>query len=98
MQAFFSPHSKRRVCKPLAYTLNTLNLLGPVLLFVALILLGVATFGDWLPEEDRLLVSAAGILIVASLTLRVIWGIGVARVRRAGSGVRDSAKQSQEDG
>lgn len=98
MQAFFSPHSKRRVSKPLAYTLNTLNILGPVMLFVALILLGVATFGDWPPEEDRFLVSAAGILVVTALILRIIWGIAIARVRRAGSGVPNSASQSQEDG
>jgi len=82
MQAFFSPHSKCHVNRPLAYTLNTLNLLGPVLLLLALILLGVATFGDWAPEEDRFWVSSAGILIASALLLRLVWGLAIATIRR----------------
>lgn len=82
MQSFFSPRSKCMVSRPVARTLNTLNLLGPVFLFLAVLLLAVAKWGAWTPEEDRVIVSLAGILVALALAIRVIWGIAVTRIRR----------------
>ena len=82
MRTFFSPRSKLVIRAPVARFLNTLNLLGPALLFVALILLAVAGFGNWPPEEDRMLVSTAGILIAAALMIRMAWGIAVHVISR----------------
>ena len=70
------------VSKPVARTLNTANLLGPTLLFIALILLGVAAWGDWQPEEKTFFVTTAGILIALALLIRIAWGIAIAVIRR----------------
>jgi len=88
MQAFFSPRSKCQVTRPVAYILNTANLLGPVLLFLSLILLAVASWGDWLPEEHSFLVTTAGLLIAGALMIRILWGVAIAIVRRRGKEVR----------
>ncbi len=82
MQAFFSKRSKCLVSRPVARILNSANLLGPVLLFLALILLGVTAWGDWAPEEKTFLVTTAGGLIAIPLIIRVFWGIAVAVIRR----------------
>ena len=82
MQAFFSPRSKCIVSRPVARILNTANLLGPVLLFLALILLGTSAWGDWTAEEKSFLVTTAAILIAMALIIRVIWGVAVAVIRR----------------
>ncbi|MFU8780760.1 MAG: hypothetical protein ACNA71_07010 [Kiritimatiellia bacterium] len=68
--------------RPVALILNTANLLGPALLFLALILLGVTAWGDWSSEEKGYLVTRAGILIASALLIRLIWGISVAIIRR----------------
>ena len=82
MQAFFSPRSKCIVSRPVARILNTANLLGPVLLFLALILLGTSAWGDWTAEEKSFLVTTAGLMIAAALMIRIIWGIAIAIIRR----------------
>jgi hypothetical protein len=82
MQSFFSPRSKRMVSRPVARTLNTLNLLGPSFLFLAVLLLAIAKWGEWAPEEDRVIVSLAGILVALALVIRIVWGIAIARIRR----------------
>ncbi len=82
MQAFFSRRSKVTVSRPLARTLNTLNILGPVLLFLAVLLLGISAMGDWPHEEKQFFMGLAALLIAAALLIRIIWGIAVAIVRR----------------
>jgi hypothetical protein len=92
MQSFFSPRSKCIVSRPVALTLNTANLLGPTLLFLALILLGVASWGDWAPEEKHVLVNLAGILIAVALIIRIAWGIAISIIRR-----RKSKLQTEDE-
>ncbi len=82
MHAFFSRKSKLQVSRPVALTLNTLNLLGPTMLLTALILLGVASFGQWSQEEHRWLFSAAGILIAIALLVRFLWGGAIFYLQR----------------
>lgn len=57
--------------------MNTLNLIGPVLLVCAALLMAYAQFGSHLPAQRQQLLQSALGLILASLAIRVIWGIGV---------------------
>ncbi len=82
MQAFFSRRSKMTVSRPVAHTLNTLNILGPVLLFLATLLLGSSAIRDWPHEEKQFLIGLAALLIAAALLIRIIWGIAISVVRR----------------
>jgi hypothetical protein len=77
MHFFFSPKSRILVSRPLAVCMNTLNLLGPVLLLCALILLLVAQFGDHPAETRHLVLIAAAVLIATALGIRILWGIAV---------------------
>ena len=82
MHAFFSKKSKLHVRRPVALTLNTLNLLGPAMLLTALVLLAMAGFGHWSPEEHRWLFSCAGILIALALLIRILWGGAILYLQR----------------
>ena len=82
MQPFFSTKAKRRTSRPIAYTLNTLNLLGPVLLALAVVLLGMAGCGAWQPAERHWLSLAAVLRVTAALCIRLIWGLAIYRIRK----------------
>ena len=77
-----------RVSRPVARILNTANLLGPALLFVACALLAMSAWGDWSQEEKNQLLRMAGICVGMALLIRVFWGISIAVIRRR--------KQSEE--
>ena len=83
---FFSPKARLTVSRRLAITMNTLNLLAPTLLFVALILAAVSKLGDHPTEVKRLLLQYAAVAVIAALVIRVIWGLGIRLARkRSGS-------------
>jgi hypothetical protein len=77
MNTFFSPKSSIRTSRSLAYLMNTLNMLGPALLLCALLLLAFSQFGQHLPEQRQTLLSGVALLVVASLVIRIAWGIGI---------------------
>jgi hypothetical protein len=82
MTIFFSPRSRMTVSRPLAIAANTLNLLGPALLLLGAILLGLARFAD-LPRAGRTgLTTYASALILAAIAIRIVWGIIIRIVRR----------------
>jgi hypothetical protein len=77
MKSFFSPKSRIFTSRWLARLMNTLNLLGPALLLCAVMLLGIAKFGDDHVATNQWLLTTAALLVVAALFIRVVWGIGV---------------------
>ncbi len=82
MMTFFSPRSRMTVARPVAIVMNTLNLLGPALLLLALVLLGIARFGD-LPRDARAALTTYGAgLIGASIVIRIAWGAAVRALLR----------------
>ena len=82
MPSFFSPKGRLSVSRPLAITMNTLNALAPTLLVVALVLSLSARLGNHPFEVHRLLVQYAAILVVASLIIRISWGIFIHRIKK----------------
>ena len=80
--SFFSRKGRLTVSRPLAVTMNTLNLLAPVLLFASMILAGSAKFGSFSMEMKQLLLRYAAVAVVVSLAIRVVWGVGIRVIRR----------------
>jgi hypothetical protein len=62
--------------------MNTLNLLAPALLFVAVVLVTTGAIGDFPPAIQRLLVRYAAALVLLALLTRLVWGICVHVLRR----------------
>ena len=80
--SFFSPKGRLTVSRPLAITMNTLNLLAPVLLLAAIILAASAKFGSFPLEIKKLLLSYSAVAVVVSLAIRIIWGVCIRIIRR----------------
>jgi hypothetical protein len=89
--SFFSPKGRLTVSRPLAITMNTLNILAPALLLVAIILAGVAKLGAHPLEIKKLLLHYAAIAVGISLLLRVVWGLGIRLVRQRSEKVSKNA-------
>lgn len=77
MRIFFSPTSRLRVSRPLAFFMNTLNMLGPALLLCAVLLLLYAQFGTPPTDVRQVVVITAALLIVSALCIRILWGIAI---------------------
>ncbi len=79
--------------------MNTLNLLGPVLLLCALLLLACAQFGNHLPEQQQTLLAGAVLLAGAALVIRIAWGVGVRLIQRSlhPADHHDAGHQGQDD-
>ncbi len=84
--SFFSRKGRLTVSRPLAITMNTLNILAPALLLTAIILAGCAKFGSFPREIRTLLLRYSAIAVVISLTIRVAWGVGIRVLRRRAAG------------
>jgi hypothetical protein len=82
MQSFFSPKGRLSVSRWLAMTMNTLNVLSPALLLLAVFLLGAAKFGDHAIVMRQLLTQYAAILVAAGLITRVLWGVCIQKIKR----------------
>ena len=82
MQSFFSPKGRLSVSRGLAMTMNTLNVLSPTLLLLAVFLIGAAKFGDHPVEMRKLLTQYAAILVAAALITRVLWGVSIRKIKR----------------
>ncbi len=72
---FFRPTSRLHVTRPVAITMNTLNMLGPGLMLCALLLIMFAQFGDHPDELHQWFLRHAIILVVLALGIRIAWGI-----------------------
>ncbi len=79
---FFSPKGRMSVSRPLAMTMNTLNILAPALLLLAVALAILAKFGETSFETSQLMTKYAVILVVASLVIRIIWGTTIRLIRK----------------
>ena len=71
-----------QVPRPVAVSLNTLNILAPVLLLMAVITAAIARFGNNPPEVNRLLLIYSAILVVCSIVIRIIWGILIHLIKK----------------
>ncbi len=72
---FFRPTSRLHVTRPVATTMNTLNMLGPALLLVALLMILFAQFDDVPDELHQWFLSRAVLLVAVALGIRIAWGI-----------------------
>lgn len=79
---FFSPKSRMRVSRPVALSLNTLNMLAPILLLGAVVAAIIARFGGYSPDINRLLLKYAAILVVLSIFIRIIWGVFIHMIKK----------------
>jgi len=70
------------VSRPVALAMNTLNILAPVLLLVAVVIAAIARFGNGSPELNRLLTEYAMILTAISIVLRITWGTCLRLIRK----------------
>lgn len=82
MTSFFSPKGRMSVSRPLALTLNTLNMLAPTLLILAVILVLSAKFSSGSQAVKDLLTTYAIILTAAALIIRVGWGIAIRTIKK----------------
>ena len=82
MRTFFSPKSRLTVTRPLALFMNTLNMLAPALLLLALGLAATAKLGDFSTETQKLMIHYALILFIAALIIRILWGSTIRILRR----------------
>jgi hypothetical protein len=83
MPSFFSPKGRMHVSRPLAYTLNSLNMLAPVLMIIAVGMLAYAKFGELAFELRQLLIHSAAALIAASLVIRILWGMAIRHLKNS---------------
>ena len=79
---FFSPKGHMSVSRPLAVIMNTLNILAPTLLLVAVTLVIISTFGDNSFEINQLFTTYAAILVVTALIIRIIWGVTIRTIQK----------------
>lgn len=77
MRFFLRPKSRIRVPKPIALSMNVLNMLGPCLLGLALLIMLYSQFGDHDLTVRHTLLRMAVILIGLALVIRLVWGISV---------------------
>jgi hypothetical protein len=62
--------------------MNTLNMLAPALLLLALGLAATAKLGDFSTETQTLMIHYALILVIAALIIRILWGGSIRFLRR----------------
>ena len=79
---FFSPKSRMQVSRPVALSLNTLNILAPVLMLAAVIAVVIARFGGYSPDINHLLLKYAAILIAFSIFIRIVWGVFIHIIKK----------------
>ncbi len=72
---FFRPTSRLHVSRSVAIIMNTLNMLGPVLLICALVMIMFAQFGDDPEVLHQWFLRHAVILVLMALVIRIAWGI-----------------------
>lgn len=77
MHFIFRPKSKLAVPRWVARLMNALNMLGPVLLLVAIAAAVTARFGGLGAAESQWLLKLSILLAVVALVIRVAWGIAV---------------------
>lgn len=82
MRSFFRPNSRMTVTRGQAMILNSLNILAPALLFLAIVLAGARALGGFSPEMRQLLLQYAAILVLLALLTRMGWGAAVLFLRR----------------
>ena len=82
MKTFFSPKSRLTVSRPLALFMNTLNMLAPALLLLALGLAATAKLGDFPTETQKLMIHYGLILVIAALIIRLLWGGSIRLLKR----------------
>ena len=70
------------VPRRLAVALNTLNVLAPALLFLAVVLASIRAIGTFSPEIRQLLLQHAAMLVALALLIRTVWGISIFVLRR----------------
>ena len=87
--SFFARKGRMQTSRSVALVLNTMNMLGPVLLVVAVALL----LTSWAQLDDPQLDDAVNRwalgLIVGALALRIIWGVAIWRLRRKATAEED---------
>ena len=79
---FFSPKGRMKVSHPLALTMNTLNVLAPSLLLVAVTLAIISKFGGNSFELNQLFTIYAAILVVMAIIIRIIWGATIRTIQK----------------
>ncbi len=79
---FFSPSGRMSVSRPLATAMNTLNVLAPALLLVAVAIALIGKFGGISLELRQLMTKYSAILIVTALLIRIIWGFSIRIIQR----------------
>jgi hypothetical protein len=88
--SFFSPKGRMNTSRPAALLLNTMNMLGPALLLVAVGLL----LTSWTRSDHKEVAATmnqwAGALVMLALLVRVIWGLAIWRLRRTAARDADS--------
>ena len=62
--------------------MNTLNMLAPALLLLALGLAATAKLGDFSTETQKLMIHYGLILVIAALIIRILWGGSIRLLRR----------------
>jgi len=77
MHFIFRPQSKLAVPRGLARLMNTLNMLGPILLLVAIGVGFTARFGGLDATVRQWLLQASIVLVISALVIRIAWGIAV---------------------
>ncbi len=70
------------VSRTLAITMNTLNILAPALLLVAVTLAIISKFGGNSFELNQLLTIYAAILVVMAIIIRIIWGATIRTIQK----------------
>ena len=71
-----------RVSRPAAISLNVLNILAPVLLGLAVVLIVAAKIGENTAAIHRLLIQWAACLVAAALAARIVWAVCIRIVRK----------------
>ncbi len=71
-----------QVSRPVATSLNTLNILAPVLLLAALVVAVIARFGDYPQSINHLLMQDAALLVVLAIFIRIIWGVCIHIIKK----------------
>lgn len=82
MSFFFRAKGHVTVNRPTALVLNSMNVLCPTLLLLAVALLVFAPSSETSPEVRKLLILYAAMLVTASLVIRIVWGLCIRAIRR----------------
>ena len=92
MSFFLRPKSRVMTSRTTAVVLNTLNILSPAMLFVAVVMLLCASSRKTGQDVRNLMVLYGGILIAAALVVRIAWGMTVRRIRKRIEAEKETAQ------